>query len=105
MLGSVGKYRKPNGVEEVRMHFAEWLLEDGRVLKNVTVHPHLCGTCAGGDHTHVEINDMRQPESVLGDRCVNLSEAHLEALNRLLVEKVAVDSLTRELATYIAAGT
>ena len=39
--GSIGKYRKPDGKEEVRIHFPSWEL-DGKILHNVTVFPHLC---------------------------------------------------------------
>ena len=99
----IGVFQNAKGHEQVRLVFPEWQLSDGTVLHSVSIHPHLCGTCVGGDHTHVEMNDERMPARVLKEDDIELSAVHVRAINRLLREKLRVDGLTRELATYVEA--
>jgi hypothetical protein len=102
MQGTISEYQKPNGDKEVRMHFPVWKLPNGEVVMNVTVFPHPCDTCAGGDHTHVEMNDLRPALRVIAFEAVELSAEHTAALDRVLMEKIAVDALTLELAEYLS---
>ena len=103
MAGTVGRYRKPDGREEIRIHFPEWELADGRVARNVSVFPHVCGTCAGGDHTHVEINDTREPIEILERGAVTFSDKHAAVIESLIIAKLAVDALTLKLMRYVKA--
>lgn len=98
--GILGRYKKPNKADELRIHFASWILEDGREVSDVTVFPHPCSTCVGGDHMHVEVNDTRERAEVL-EEGITLSSAHKEAIDRFIVEKLALDELTREFAAYV----
>ncbi len=94
--GSIGRYQKLNGAEEVRIHFAVWEL-DGRQLSNVTIFPHLCGTCVGGDHTHVEVDDMREPLLIIAREVIELDPAQTARINRYLREKFSVNEVTADL--------
>lgn len=102
MKGSVGRYLKREGVTEIRIHFPVWTLADGRTVHNVTIFPHLCGTCIGGDHTHVEINDVRMPIEVLKDETVQLSDEHVSLVSAYLESKLAVYARTQEFHEYVS---
>ena len=100
MKGNAGRYRKPDGREEVRIHFALWVL-DGVELQNVTVFPHQCGSCVGGDHTHVELNDVREPFEVIAKDAIDLEPRHRELIDDYLRAKLSIDRLTLELCAYL----
>ncbi len=91
--GTIGVYRKPDGREERRVHFPEWEL-DGSTLRDVTVFPHLCSACAGGDHSHVEINDTRSPIRIIIADAVEFPPEVVETIDAYLRQKIAVDKMT-----------
>lgn len=97
----IGLFKNAKGEEQVRMVFPEWGLGGGTVLTQVSVHPHLCGTCVGGDHTHVEINDTREPLQIISATDIGFSSDELEAINDLLRQKLRVDALTGKLAAHL----
>ncbi len=99
--GSIGRYQKPDGSEEVRIHFPLWEL-DGKQIRNVTIFPHMCGTCIGGDHTHVEVDDTREPVSVIVKDGISLDGAQAQQIDRYLREKLAVNSVTSELFMLVS---
>ena len=94
MKGSVGLFAKKDGLSEVRIHFPKWLLPDGRELTDVTVFPHPCGTCVGGDHTHVEPFDTREVAHWVRRDCVELSPEHREIIDQYLVAKLRLWEIT-----------
>lgn len=99
MQGMIGRYQKPNGSEEMRVHFPTWRLPDGRVLRDVTIFPHLCETCMGGHHTHVEINDRRERLEIIGN-APELGDEHRALIDRYLTTKVEIDEATDVLASW-----
>lgn len=99
--GSIRRYRKPSGVEEVCIHFPQWVLDDGHTIRDVTIFPHACNTCVGGDHMHVNMHDTREAVAIIAEDAVTLSPAHEHVINRFLKEKLALNTLTREFLTYI----
>jgi hypothetical protein len=102
MKGTIGLYEKPGKPKEVRIHFPLWELPDGMVVRNVTVFPHPCDTCIGGDHTHVEYNDTRTPLKILAHECVELTAEERFAISELLRTKLRVDRMTLSLHAHIA---
>lgn len=86
--GSVGLFEKKDGEQEVRIYFPTFTLTSGQVLEHVTLFPHPCGTCVGGDHTHVEVFDVRQPTLWLKRDCVELAPLHRTMINEYLKVKL-----------------
>jgi hypothetical protein len=102
MKGSIGKYLKKDGREEVRIHFSVWLL-DGVELRDVTVFPHECGTCIGGDHTHVELNDQRTPVEIIAADAFVIDPDSKKAIDNYLRAKLAVNNITDRLIKALSA--
>lgn len=99
MEGVLGVLTRPDGQKEVHARFASWPLPDGSVVEHVSIHPHPCGTCIGGDHTHVEQGDVREPFEPI--RPFVLPEAFVQTITQLLVEKKRVNELTQELHAHL----
>ena len=98
--GTIGIYKKPGKQDELRIHFPAWEL-DGEIIPDVTVFPHLCGTCIGGDHTHVEIHDNRAPFMIIAENAVVLSDEHKKVIDDYLRAAIRVHAITQELAKYL----
>lgn len=98
--GTVGRYQKQNGNEEIRIHFVCWALPNGRELNHVSIFPHACKKCVGGDHTHIEINDDRKPIEIIKEGVV-FSPAHKKAMDCYLLEKLAINNITHDLLEYV----
>lgn len=100
----VGVFQNARGERQTRLVFPDWEYADDDVIHTihyVSVHPHLCGTCVGGDHTHVEINDRREPVQPFTAAEIDLRPTHKEAIDSLIRQKRLVDGLTQELAKYL----
>lgn len=102
MNGSIGKYLKNDGREEIRIHFPTWEL-DGMELLNVTVFPHQCGTCIGGDHTHVELNDQRIPVEIIAADAFVIDPDSKKVIDVYLRAKLAVNNITGRLIKGLSA--
>lgn len=101
MQGTIGLYEKPGKPPEVRIHFPQWKLPDGTILRDVTVFPHLCGTCVGGDHTHVEFNDVRPPVRTLANVSFEFTTDERGVIDRYLAAKLELFRITGSLHRYI----
>lgn len=101
MRGRKGRYKKPSGAEETRWHFPAWELPGGQVVQDVSIFPHPCEACAGGDHTHVEINDTRQPLEVLEESDVDLPPHLKLVIDRHLEATLGLNIVTGELAKLL----
>lgn len=98
-----GEYEKPSGAKEVRWHFPEWKLSSGRVVPDVSIFPHPCGTCTGGDHTHVETHDERKPLKVLREADLEFPPEVKAAIDRYIESKLALNGETLRLVVMLAA--
>lgn len=98
MDGYVGEFITRLGNRETRLFFPEWPLGEGKKAVGVTVYPHLCGTCVGGNHTHIDI-DQTPLKICNGDAgpVVRLTEAQVEVITGYIKAMMQVDGLTHDL--------
>lgn len=104
MKAILSTYQKPSGMFEVRVLIPTWEFDSGFVVRNVSLHPHPCGTCVGGDHTHVEINDFRVPIKVLEEFDLLLPRDLQSRVENLIEAKIAIDAKTREITLAITSS-
>lgn len=93
MEAQVGTFDTKRGPER-RLYIAEWPLKDGSTRSGVTIHPHICSTCIGGDHVHVH---TFQTPKTLEEGVVRLSADHVAIVSKLLATQRTLDRITREL--------
>lgn len=98
MRAITARYRKPDGREEVRTLFPEWMTGDNERFQDVSLFAHPCGHCVGGDHMHIEMHDTRVPLEVLCERELVLSEELRKTVDAVLCAKSAADRRTRAFA-------
>jgi len=89
----IGQFETRRGLER-RMFVEAWHLPDGTVVRGVTIHPHICSECIGGDHVHVH---TQQTPVSLEDRTAQLSAKHVETVSALLNAQGRLDRRTGEL--------
>ncbi|HLD82046.1 MAG TPA: hypothetical protein VJA22_02485 [Patescibacteria group bacterium] len=97
MKAQVGIFKTKHGVREKRLFIAQWTT-DSLTVPGVTIYPHPCGTCTGGDHTHIDIHQT--PEHLLEVE-VELSPEQVEIISAYLSAMSHVDQLTQALSELL----
>lgn len=97
MKGTIALFNR-RGNEEVRIYFPQYEL-DGQIIEGVTVYPHPCTQCAGGDHTHVDVYES--PLRIVNTDSVSLTREQKEAVDAHLRAADALNRMTSDLVKII----
>lgn len=93
----VGGFVTRHASREVRLYAEQWPLDD-RTIEGVTIFPHLCGECVGGDHVHIDTDQepvyLREGEVELPEEMVATVSSLLQAQLQLNEAAVELRSLT-----------
>lgn len=87
MKAQVGEFETRLGNRETRLYVRKWPYGDTTV-HGVTIFPHLCGECVGGDHVHVDT--LQEPVS-LSSKDATLTEEQVSIVTDFLEAQLSLN--------------
>jgi len=91
----VRQFKTRLGTPETRLYLHRMACDDGEVVVGVTIYPHPCGTCVGGDHVHIDTLQSPATDTVLGE--VELTEDEVAAVRMVIASAKKINQFSEAL--------